>query len=92
MLLSSNSTSEKEYRRYQKAEQALQPYRAQTGVMEDLKKSDLDAYAQASYLYNAAGMSCHSHTKTTYYPIGEKFHAALLAGLLNPKKLHFNHS
>ena len=89
VLLSSNSTSEKEYRRYQAAEQALQPYQAQTGTMEDLKKSDADAYAQANYLYNAAGMPCHSHTKTTYYPIGEKFHAALLTDLETAERFIF---
>lgn len=82
MLLSSNSTSEKVYKRYQKAEQEIFPYEKQDAKhMHQLKEMDADAYIQANYLYNASKMPCCSHTRTTYYPIGEKFHAALLADL-----------
>lgn len=89
MLLSSNSTSEKEYRRYQKAEQVLQPYRVQTEAINELKELNADAWGQANYLYSVAGMPCHSHTKMTYYPIGEEFHKALLADLETAEQFIF---
>lgn len=89
MLLSSNSTSQKEYKRYRETEQQLKSYQEQSEEIDQLKELDADAYTQANYLFHAAGMPCRSHTKTTYYPIGEEFHAALLDDLQTAEKFIF---
>ena len=81
MLLSSDRTSEKEYRCYQAAGQALRPYRERGGEMARLREQDLGAYRQARYLSDAAGMPCRTGTAVTYYPLGERFYTALLADL-----------
>lgn len=86
MLLSSNDTSRKEYDRYIRAEEMLRPFQKQTAAIEQLKTQDIDAYAQARYLCRAAKMPCYAGIKTTYFPIGEKFHAALLADLQTAEK------
>ena len=49
MLLSSNSTSQKEYKRYRETEQQLKPYQEQSEEIDQLKELDADAYAQANY-------------------------------------------
>ncbi len=89
MLLSSNSTSEKEYKRFRRAEQELCPYREQTEDIDRLRELDADAYAQARYLFDAAGMPCRCGTSTTYYPIGEQFHEALLSDLETAERFIF---
>ena len=55
--------------------------------MTALKEQNTDAWLQANYLYESAGMPCQGNTKTTYYPIGEDFHAVLLEEL--KKAEHF---
>ena len=74
MLLSSNSTSRKEYARSEKAVEDMRKYHQQTAGLDELKAQDSDAWLQANYLYGSAGMPCYGNTKTTYYPIGEDFH------------------
>lgn len=81
MLLSSNSTSQKEYQRYETAAREMEPYMKQTTAIEQLRELDRPAWLQANYLYQTAGMPCFDGSKTTYYPIGEEFHAALLSEL-----------
>lgn len=89
MLLSSNSTSEKEYKRHEMAEQEMRNYMNQQPEIEVLREEDTDAWLQANYLYRVAGMPCCGHSKTTYYPIGESFHAALLAELQKAEQFIF---
>lgn len=88
MLLSSNRTSEKEYRRVQKAEQELLPYQS-SGELDTLVSLDADAYAQVKYLTGASGLPCYANTKITYYPIGEEFHQALLEDLQKAQRFIF---
>ena len=88
MLLSSNDTSRKEYRRWKTATQELRPYQRQSPYIAALQQ-DEEAYTQASYLYRAAGMPCLGGTKTTYYSIGEEFHAALLTELRKAEQFIF---
>lgn len=87
MLLSSNSTSRKEYLRFEKAAKDMEKYQQQTVLINSLKEQDADAWLQANYLYGSAGMPCYGNTKTTYYSIGEDFHSALLDEL--KKAEHF---
>lgn len=87
MLLSSNSTSRKEYARSEKAAKDMEKYQRQTARIDELKAQDTDAWLQANYLYTQAGMPCCGDTKTTYYPIGEDFHTVLLEEL--KKAEHF---
>jgi len=87
MLLSSNSTSRKEYTRSEKVFKDMKQYQRQTAQIDILRERDADAWLQANYLYKAAGMPCHGNTKVTYYPLGEDFHTALLQEL--KKAEHF---
>lgn len=89
MLLSSNNSSEKEYKRYENSAQEIQPYMKQVPDMEKLHEEDADAWLQANYLYQTAGMPCFSNSQTTYYSIGEKFHAALLEELQKAEQFIF---
>ncbi len=89
MLLSSNRTSEKLYRRYEEAKASLRPYQAPGGGLAELKALDADAYVQANYLYAAAQMPCRSGTATAYFPSGEAFYAALLADLAAAERFIF---
>ena len=89
MLLSSNSTSKKEYLQAEKANQALMPYQRQMIDTDALKERDPDAWQQVYYLYHEAGMPAFGDTKTTYYPIGEDFYAALLAELKKAERFIF---
>lgn len=87
MLLSSTSTSKKDYLRAEKAAKDMERYGDQTEVIDSLKERDPDAWLQANYIYSQTGMPCRGNTKTTYYPIGEEFHTALLEEL--KKAEHF---
>lgn len=89
MLLSSNSTSKKEYARSEKAVRDMKKYVQQTAQINNLREQDADAWLQANYLYGSAGMPCYGNTKTTYYPIGEDFHAALLDELKKAERFIF---
>ena len=68
MLLSSNSTSRKEYARSEKAAEDMRKYKQQTAGLDELKAQDMDAWLQANYLYGSADMPCYGNTKTPYYP------------------------
>lgn len=81
MLLSSSDTGKKSVERYDRALLELKPYRKQNSSIEKLQEQDADAYAQAHYLYSAASMPCHGNSATTYYTLGEDFHAVLLEEL-----------
>ena len=87
MLLSSNDTSKKVYVRSEKATKDMEPYQQQTSQIDCLKRQNTDAWLQANYLYSSAGMPCYGNSTTTYYPIGEDFHAVLLDEL--KKAEHF---
>lgn len=89
MLLSSNRTSEKLYKRYERAARELKPYQTQTEQLLELRKLDTDAYLQANYLYHAAHMPCRRSTKATYYSLGEEFHMALLEELKRAESFIF---
>lgn len=89
MLLSSNNSSKKEYERCEAAALEMRPYQQQTALIEELQRQDADAYTQANYLYRAAGMPCFGESGTTYYPIGEDFHAVLLDELKHAKRFIF---
>lgn len=89
MLLSTTSTSKKEFLRYQKAENDMKPFLNQTGWIDKLKDTDPDAWLQANYLYTQMGMSVRGNTSTIYYPLGEDFHAALLEELKKAEKFIF---
>ncbi|MDE6729131.1 MAG: cardiolipin synthase [Oscillospiraceae bacterium] len=89
MLLSTTSTSKKEYLRAQKAEDEMKPFVKQSDQIEILKETDEDAWLQANYLYTQIGMPCCGNTSTVYYPLGEDFHAALLEELKKAEKFIF---
>lgn len=89
MLLSSNSTSRKEYERFEKTADDLKQYQQQTAAIDRIAERDTEAYAQANYLFNAAKMPCRDRSKTTYYPIGEEFHFALLDELKKAENFIF---
>lgn len=87
LLASSNKTSEKEFARYHKAEQAIRACLPQDEtVMAQLAAQDACAHQQAHYLYEVAGTPCYSHTTTQYFPSGEAFFAALLEDLRAAKR------
>ncbi len=89
MLLSSTETSKKTTERYERACLELKPYRRQTAAIDTLQEQDPEAYAQANYLYHAAAMPCYGNSKTTYYPLGEVFFAALLDNLKRAERFIF---
>lgn len=81
MLFTNTEQNKKEVQRLMKARQQLAAFQRQPeGVMEELEEKDGEAYMQASYLYHAAGMPCREG-KAAYYPLGERFHEALLESL-----------
>ncbi|MDE5597972.1 MAG: PLDc N-terminal domain-containing protein, partial [Lachnospiraceae bacterium] len=89
MLFTSTGQSKKEYLKFEDAHRRLLPYLEQSEAeREELKKMDADARSQAAYLYHAAGMPCGGGY-VTYYPLGEKFHAALLESLEQAEKFIF---
>lgn len=89
MLLSSNSTSKDDYLRYEKSAKKIRPHMRQTENIEKLRALDIDAYAQARYLFDGARMPVFNKSKTTYYPLGEDFHADLLKELKKAKRFIF---
>lgn len=89
MLLSSNDTSRKEYVRSKKAAKDMEQYQQQTTLIDSLREQDMDAWLQANYLYDTAGMPCYGNSKTTYYSVGEDFHAALLDELRKAERFIF---
>ncbi len=89
VLLSSNSTSKDDYLRYEKSAKKIRPHMMQTDNIDKLRALDIDAYAQARYLFDGARMPVFNKSKTTYYPLGEDFHADLLKELKNAKRFIF---
>ncbi len=89
MLLSTTSTSKKEYLRSKKAEDKIKPFIKQSDRIGGLKELDEDAWLQANYLYTQVGMRCCGNTSTVYYRIGEDFHVALLNELKKAEKFIF---
>lgn len=89
MLLSSNDASKKDYLRYEKSANKIRPHLTQSDNIEKLKSLDIDAYAQARYLYDCAKMPVFDKSKTEYYPLGEDFHKALLNELSKAKRFIF---
>lgn len=89
MLFSSNSTSKKEYERYENSSREMIFHTVQTPTIKKLKDENLDAWLQANYLYNAVGMPCFDGSKTTYYALGEDFHLALLEELQKAESFIF---
>ena len=89
VLLSSNETSKRQYKRYETAEREMTPYLKQTDWLPVLREQNADAYLQANYLHKAVGMPCFGNSKTSYFPLGEDFHAALLADLRKAKAFIF---
>ncbi len=89
VLLSSNSTSKDDYLRYEKSAKKIRPHMMQTDNIDKLKALDIDAYAQARYLFDGARMPVFNKSKTTYYPLGEDFHADLLKELNKAKRFIF---
>ena len=75
LLLSNNNASKDDYKRFEKSAKKIRPHMTQTNNIEKLKQLDVDAYAQAQYLYAGAKMPVFDKSKTTYYPLGEDFHA-----------------
>ncbi len=89
LLLSNNNASKKDYKRFEKAANKIRPHLTQGNNIKKLRELDVDAYAQAMYLYSAAKMPVFDKSKTTYYPLGEDFHAALLSELSKAKSFIF---
>ncbi len=89
LLLSSNNASKNDYIRFEKSAKRIRPHLTQTDNIEKLKVLDKDAYAQALYLYNCANVPVFDKSKTTYYPLGEDFHADLLKELEKAKSFIF---
>ncbi len=88
-LFSSNKASDKDYQRYAKSEKKLAPHLKQGENIEKLKEMDIDAYAQARYLYSGSNSPVFNKSKTTYYPLGEDFFADLKAELKKAKRYIF---
>lgn len=86
MLLSSSESSKKEIKRYETAMQAIRPFMQQTQAPEVLREKNMDALAQANYLYRAAGMPCCSGVRTAYFSLGEDFLRALLRDLSGARR------
>ncbi|MBE6824233.1 MAG: cardiolipin synthase [Ruminococcaceae bacterium] len=89
VLLSSNKASKKEYQRFEKSAKKMRPYMQQTNNIEKLKELDVDAYAQARFLYSASKMPVFDKSKTTYYPLGEDFLSDYLNELKKAKHFIF---
>ncbi|MBQ4128790.1 MAG: cardiolipin synthase [Ruminococcus sp.] len=88
-LLSSNKASKSDYQRYAKYAKKIVPHLQQTENIEKLKETDIDAYAQARYLYFAAKSPVFDKSKTTYYTLGEDFFADLKVELKKAKQYIF---
>lgn len=88
-LLSSNKASKKEYQRYEKSAKKIAAHLRQTDNIDILKDMDVDAYAQARYIFQAAKMPVFDKSKVTYYPLGEDFFEALLYELKKAKRYIF---
>ncbi len=54
--------------------------------LESLKAKDIDAYKQASYIWNYSYFPIHGHSELTYLNSGEAFYKALLAELEKAQK------
>lgn len=81
MLFTNTEQNKKEYKRLEETRQRLAVFQKQgEEIMEGLERKDSEAYVQASYLFNEAGMPCREG-KVTYYRLGEEFHEALLDDL-----------
>ncbi|MBQ2972623.1 MAG: cardiolipin synthase [Ruminococcus sp.] len=89
LLLSSNKASKKDYARYEKSAKKIRPHLVQTKNIDKIKQLDIDAYAQARYLYEGAKAPLFDKSKVTYYPLGEDFLEALLTELSSAKKFIF---
>ena len=89
LILSNNNASKDDYKRFEKSAKKIRPHMTQTNNIEKLKSLDKDAYAQAMYLYAGAKMPVFDRSKTTYYPLGEDFHADLLKELKKAKSFIF---
>jgi len=91
ILFSGTEQTKKLTKAYGEAEKELSRFQeldtSKTPIMESLEKENLDAYLQANYIHRVTGMSCHDSSKSTYYPVGEDFHKALLEAL--QKAEHF---
>lgn len=89
LLLLNNNASKADYIRFEKSAKKIRPHMAQTNNIEKLKELDIDAYAQAQYLFMGAKMPVFDKSKTTYYPLGEDFHADLIKELSEAKNFIF---
>ncbi len=86
-ILSSNNASKDDYIRFEKSAKKIRPHMLQTNNIDKLRELDIDAYAQARYLYSSSKMPVFDKSKTTYYPLGEDFLEALVQEL--SKARHF---
>ena len=89
LLLSNNKASKKDYLRFEKSAKRIRPHLNQTNNLDKLKALDLDAYAQAKYLFSAAKVPVFDKSEATYYPLGEDFHRALIEELEQAEKFIF---
>ncbi|MBQ7965476.1 MAG: cardiolipin synthase [Ruminococcus sp.] len=89
LLLSNNKASKKDYVRFEKSAKKIRPHLTQTNNIDKLKELDVDAYAQAKYLQVGAKVPVFDRSKTTYYPLGEDFHADLVKELKSAKSFIF---
>lgn len=89
LLFSSNDASKKQRRRHDAVMTALEPYITGPDDAEALMAEDPGAYRQARYLRSAAGVPCYAGTAVAYYPLGERFHSALLEALERAEKFIF---
>ena len=89
VVVSGSGVSRRDYTRYAEALRALAPYRQENPGLERLAEECPQAHLQANYLYRFGGMPCFYDTATTYYPLGEDFHRALLEDLHRAEKYIF---
>jgi Phosphatidylserine/phosphatidylglycerophosphate/cardiolipin synthases and related enzymes len=91
ILFSGTEQTKKLTKAYGEADKELSRFQANDTqknlATKSLKEKNLDAYMQANYIHRVTGMSCHDSSKSTYYPVGEDFHKALLEAL--QKAEHF---
>lgn len=89
ILLSSNDQNKKEIAKFKKDKMKIKENLSQDDSLKNLKIENMDAYLQANYIVETAGLPCYKNTKISYYKIGNEFHEALLESLKKAEKFIF---
>lgn len=85
ILISGDEENKKAAKKFNKNKEKARPYLMQDESSDKLKKENMDAFLQASYIYKTTHLPVYQNTSVEYYKIGEEFHQSLLESL---KKAH----